>query len=424
MIGKLTLSLLLIASIVLTSACSDSNSENNTDELTTTNPLQDSSLIDATIQRLLDDNPVPGLAVAIISSPENPVIWSKGYGVTNIETAAPVTEHTSFWMGSVSKAVMGTAIMVAQEKELLHIDDDVSALVTSSGGFSIDNPESRAISLKNLATHTSGIIDEEEKYACAYYVNNEDGGQTKLVNLVDVGFSCPEEVPNTLPGFLAAYLDATGEYYDSSNNFSATMPGETFEYSNIGAGLAGYALELATGQTLAEFAMAEIFIPLGMPNTSWRYEDLNPADVATPYLSENDEPAPLLNYELATWPDGGLRSSAADMARLVATIMNDGTFGQSGASILQSASVAQMLTPVTDHYGLFWEANDLPGCDGEGGLCRGHTGSDPGAFTAIYFDQARDIGIVFVATGDDENVDIQAFSDLFELLFESGELLQ
>ncbi len=420
----MTLSLLFIAGIALTSACNDSNGDNSADALTTSNPLQDSSLIDATVQTLLDDNPVPGMAVSIISNSDNPVIWSKGYGVTNIETAAPVTEHTSFWMGSVSKAVMGTAIMVAQEKGLLHIDDDISALVSANSGFSIDNPESRAISLKNLATHTSGIIDSEYAYTCAYYVNDDDGGQTKLANLFDVGVSCPEDVSNTLPGFLAAYLDATGEYYDASNNFSTVMPGETFEYSNIGAGLAGYALELATGQTLAEFAMAEIFIPLGMPDTSWRYEDLNRTNVATPYISDNDETVALPNYELATWPDGGLRSSAADMASLLATIMNNGTFGQSGITLLQPESVTQLLTPVTDDYGLFWEANDLPGCDGDGNQCSGHTGSDPGAFTVVYFDQERDVGIVLVATGDDENIDTQAFFNLFELLFDSGEMLQ
>jgi CubicO group peptidase (beta-lactamase class C family) len=244
MFGRMTLLLMLVPGIVLTSACSNNNgnnsNDNNADAMTTTNPLQDSSLIDTTIQAILDDNPVPGIAVSIISNPANPVIWSKGYGVTNIETGAPVTEHTSFWMGSVSKAVMGTAIMVAQEKGLLQFDDDVSAPVAATGGFSINNPESRAITLRHLATHTSGIIDNDEKYTCAYYVNNDDGTQTKLANLFDVGISCPEHIPNTLPGFLAAYLDATGEYYDSADNFSTTMPGATFEYSNIGAGVSGF----------------------------------------------------------------------------------------------------------------------------------------------------------------------------------------
>lgn len=422
------LSLILVT--VLSVACRNNNNDKNNDapevagDLKVTNPLQDSFLIDDTMQSLLAENPVPGMAVAIMSNPENPVIWAKGYGVKNIETSSPVTENTSFWMGSVSKAVMGTAIMIAKEKGFLSLDDDVRELVSTSGGFGFDNPDSRTITLKHLAAHTSGIIDDDNKYSCAYFINNDDGTQTKLVNLFDVGITCPEDGPSTLSGFLAAYLDAGGVYYDAAENFSSTAPGETFEYSNIGAGLAGYTLELVMGQTLAEFAAERIFIPLDMANTSWRYDDLDPADVATPYTVDDGEVIPLPNYELATWPDGGLRSSASDMARFLSTIMNDGTFGQSGLAILQESSVAQMLTPATDEYGIFWEVDLALEYGGEEHTVFGHNGSDPGAFSYIYFDSAQNIGVVIVATGDDDEVDEQAIGDLITLLFESGELLQ
>lgn len=423
------LSLILVS--VLAVACRSNDNNNNnivspsgSDDMAITNPLQDSSLIDNTIESLLADNPVPGMAVAIVSSPENPVIWSKGYGVVDIETSAAVNENTSFWMGSVSKAVMGTAILIAQEQGFLSVDDDVRALISTSGGFGVDNPESRAITLKQLATHTSGIIDDDDKYACAYFVNNDDGTQTKLVNLLDFDISCPDEGPSTLSGFLAAYLDAGGIYYDATENFSSAAPGETFEYSNIGAGLAGYTLELATGQTLAEFAAERIFIPLDMANTSWRYDDLDAADVATPHTVDDDEVIPLPNYELATWPDGGLRSSASDMARFLSTIMNDGRFGQSGVRILEETSVEQMLTPATEEYGVFWEVDVSLESSGQEHMLFGHSGSDPGAFSYIYFDPMRGIGIVVIATGDDDKVDEQAIIDLITLLFESGELLQ
>jgi CubicO group peptidase (beta-lactamase class C family) len=422
-----TLSILsLILGTGLIVACNNSNNDNpvGSDDTKIANPLQDSSLIDKTIQTVMTNNPIPGMAVSIITNPENPVIWSKGYGVKNIETASPVTENTSFWLGSVSKAVMGSAIMIAQEKSFLNLDDDVRALVSTHGRFRIDNPESRTITLKHLTTHTSGIIDNDGKYACAYFINNDDGTQTKLVNLFDIGITCPEDGPTTLPGFLAAYLDSSGVYYDSKENFSTIAPGENFNYSNIGAGLAGYSLELATSQTLAEFATDNIFTPLDMANTSWRYDDLDPANVATPYQVDDGQVIPLPNYELATWPDGGLRSSASDMARLLSTIMNDGTFGKSGASILQASSVGQMLTPATDEHGVFWEINESLEYGGKKHLLIGHSGSDPGAFSFIYFNPVQDIGIVIVATGDDDEIDEQVLEDLKTLLFESGELMQ
>ncbi len=317
--------------------------------------------------------------------------------------------------------------MIAQEKGSLNLDDDVRELVSTSGGFEIDNPESRAITLKHLASHTSGIIDDYDKYDCAYFVNNDDGTQTKLANLFDDGMPCPDDGPTTLSGFLAAYLDAGGIYYDSMENFSAAEPGDTYEYSNIGAGLAGYALELATGQTLAEFAAEKIFIPLDMANTSWRYDDLDPANVATPYGSGDDgETVALPNYELATWPDGGLRSSASDMACFLATIMNGGKFGQSDVTILQESSVAQLLTATSEEQGLFWDVDIALEYGGEEHMLVRHNGSDPGAFSSIYFDPTQHIGIVIVivASGDYDEVDEQAIDDLITLLFESGELLQ
>jgi len=407
-------------------ACNNSNNDSpvGSDDTKIANPLQDSSLIDKTIQTVMDNNPIPGMAVSVVSNSKNPIIWSKGYGVMNIETASPVTENTSFWLGSVSKAVMGTAIMIAQEKHFLSLDDDVRALVSTRGGFGIDNPESRTITLKHLTTHTSGIIDNDGKYASAYFINNDNGTQTKLVNQFDIGINCPEDGPTTLPGFLEAYLDSAGVYYDSEENFSTIAPGKKFDYSNIGAGLAGYSLELATGQTLAEFATDNIFTPLDMANTSWRYDDLDPANVATPYRIDDGKITPLPNYELATWPDGGLRSSASDMARLLSTIMNDGTFGKTGASILQATSVEQMLTPATDDYGIFWEINESLEYGGKKHLLIGHSGSDPGALSFIYFNPAQDIGIVIVATGDDDEINEQAIEDLKTLLFEGGELMQ
>ncbi len=420
--------LLLVLLTLLIGACRNNNNDNDVPRVSgdskVTNPLQDSSLIDETIKSLLADNPVPGMAVAIISNPENPVIWSKGYGVKNIEAASPLTENTSFWMGSVSKSVMGGAIMIAQESGFLSLNDDVREMVSTSGGFGINNPDSRPITLKHLATHTSGIIDDGDKYYCTYFVNNDDGTQTKLVNLFDVGVTCPEDGPSTLSGFLAAYLDAGGIYYDAAENFSSAVPGEMFEYSNIGAGLAGYTLELATGQTLAEFAAEQIFIPLGMANTSWRYDDLDSDNVATPYAVDEEKVIPLPNYELATWPDGGLRSSASDMALVLSTIMNEGKFGRSDASILQQRSVAEMLTPAADGYGLFWGVDIAFEYGGEEHMLVGHSGGDPGAFSYIYFDPAQNIGIVIIAKGDDDEVDEQAIIDLVALLFESGELLQ
>ena len=134
--------------------------------------------------------------------------------------------------------------------------------------------------------------------------------------------------------------------------------------------------------------------------------------MATPYTKEyasNDEGdyEALPIYELATFPDGGLRSSANDMARFLGTIMNQGTLPAGGTiltgttdedtsvmaskagvggrneshTLLQPASVEDMLRLRHDEdIGVFWTWAEV-GIQGKNRTFMGHSGSDPGAFT-------------------------------------------
>ena len=52
-------------------------------------------------------------------------------------------------------------------------------------------------------------------------------------------------------------------------------PGTNRDYCNIGAGLAGYIIELQTGQTLNEYAKKNIFHPLKMQNSGWALNEIN-----------------------------------------------------------------------------------------------------------------------------------------------------
>ncbi len=400
--------LLAIAFVSAVSFDANANSDNGATKGATT--------INGFAKAVLARKTIPGFAVAVVVNPKNPKIWTKGFGVMNIENQAPVTGNTSFWIASVSKAIMGTAIMAAQERGFLSLDDDVKTLLSANGKFTVDNPHSHAITFRHLASHTSGIVDGEA-FDCTFYVNDGDGGHTPLINLLDDDSPCPKDSPADLAGFLEAYLNANGKFYSRENNFSGAAPGKKFEYSNIGAALAGYSFEWATGQNLADFAMLEIFMPLKMKNTSWRYSDLDPNNVATPHLVFDGKLIALPNYEIATWPDGGVRSSASDLARFLATIMNEGKSAETGARILKNKSIKQMLTPIADAspivngVGVFWLVDRNIG----------HGGSDPGATSGMYFFPEQNIGVVIVANGEDDQID---WDDLLLLLLKKGEAMK
>ena len=207
-------------------------------------------------------------------------------------------------------------------------------------------------------------------------------------------------------------------------------PGEEAAYSNIAAALAGYLLELVTETSLPDYAIEEIFGLLCTENTSYRVFDLTETVVATPYsrLAKNEDRIEFPIYELATFPDGGLRTSVNDMARYLGAIMNEGTLeleDDGSITVLQPTSVEAMLRPRFDNgeekIGVFWTFLTLPF---EGGLRSlvGHTGGDPGASSYMFFDPESKTGFLIVTNGDDSNANPIELG--VALLFHADELKQ
>lgn len=342
----------------------------------------------------------PGMAVALIN--KNKKVFSEGFGVSNVVSQQAVTADTSFWLGSVSKTAIAIAIMHAQENGLLSLDDNVNQLLSNQGKLTLKTPFVEPILLKHLANHTSSIVDSDA-YDCAYYIGDENGQHTNFANKHRGNNDCDESVPVSLAGFLSAYLTESGRYYSVDDNFQKIKPGTNFDYSNVGAALAGFALEAATGTSLADYAKTHIFDPLKMDNTSWKLNDLNQSNIASPYKWDNDKQVmiELPIYSLSTWPDGGLRSSANDLAQYLLMVSNDGKIDNT--RILLSKSIQAMLPgdlPASSDevMGVFWTKTRLS----NGRVLIGHNGSDPGAYTYIYYDPAKSVGIVLVANGDDD----------------------
>jgi CubicO group peptidase (beta-lactamase class C family) len=67
-------------------------------------------LIELSLQDLMEKFKVPGLSIAVIDNFQ--VIWAKGYGVTGVDSKAPVTPKTLFQAGSISKPVAATAALI------------------------------------------------------------------------------------------------------------------------------------------------------------------------------------------------------------------------------------------------------------------------------------------------------------------------
>jgi len=228
--------------LTLTASCDRSNGSRSNGPVEPNHPVSPTQVDDAFILRKMEVNDIPGLSAAIIAKGE--VAWAKGYGVRNVDTGAPVTADTSFWMASISKAMTAAALMKAWEDGWLSLDQDVNNYLA----FPLDNPRTAGemITLRHLVTHTSGLKDNGSFYDCSYYVLDGVGQASYLEDHAN----CTASPLVGLIDYLEAYFVPGGAYYSQTGNFKKSLPGDKDDYSNIAAALAGHIVEPVTGVPL------------------------------------------------------------------------------------------------------------------------------------------------------------------------------
>ena len=205
----------------------------------------DSTQLDSLILSNMDFYHVPGLSACLVQG--NQIAWTGSYGLANIGANQPVEDTTLFCLASVSKPFISTAVMQLFEAGYFDLDDNVNDYLPFAV-FSPYYPDS-LITIRMLLTHLSGIDDNWDVMGA----------------LITYGYDSP--IP--LEDFLEDYLVPGGAYYNSALNFTYTIPGYSYEYSNIGACLAALMVEHLTGLGFNDYCRANIFEPLGMNETSF-----------------------------------------------------------------------------------------------------------------------------------------------------------
>jgi CubicO group peptidase (beta-lactamase class C family) len=333
---------------------------------------------------------VPGLSVGLLRNGQ--LACTAVAGDANIEEGRAVTPATLFAWASVSKSITAVAAMVLVDDGELDLDADIDTYLP----FSTRNPgcPDTAITVRQLLTHTSSIFDSDV-YDDSYVLGDS---------------------PIALGDFVRGYVVEDGAYYDA-DNFDAGCPGTVNEYSNVGAGLLGHVIETVAGIPFDQFCDERIFTPLGMTRSSFHLANLDESTVAMPY----DFAAPSTftahgHIGFPTFPDGLLRTSVPQMARLLGMMAGGGALG--GTRVLAEATVEEMrrrqIPALDDSQGLIWFYDDLGGKPD----MFGHDGDDPGTSSQIFYDPASGDGVIVVANGswwdaDDEQPEATA---LFSLL--------
>ncbi len=253
---------------------------------------------------------IPGLAVSIVS--KDSILWSKGFGYADMEMEKPFTNNTIIGIASISKVILGLAISTAQDEGLLDINEDINKYLP----FKVVNPyhtEKDIITMSHLMTHTSTIIERDRIYCKGDFLGKDS--------------------PIELGDFLKDYLSVDGKYY-KSKNFHDKKPGTIHDYSNIGAGLAAYIIEVTSGMLYNEYCKKYIFIPLQMENTGFLLSEVDLNNHAKHY-KKYGKPFPYPT--LTTYPDGGLRTSVNELSYFLLANINSGNIANE--NVIDSAIV-------------------------------------------------------------------------------------
>ena len=324
--------------------------------------------IDARVRDLLEPLEVPALGLALVR--DGAVIYSAAYGWADLSTEAAATPQTPFLLASVSKTFLGVAALQARDDGLLSLDAPIDSLT----GLSVDNPhtDGETITLRHMLTHHSGLEDSR------VYDRSYAEGDPEV----------------TLGDFLAGYVEEGGEYYHRKN-YAARQPGEAFAYSNVGAGLAAYGVEVASGSLYSDYVAENILVPLGMVDSAFRLDALRtePAVLYGTTLVGGGW-KPYTPYGFPTYPDGLMRSSAADMGAYVADLQG-GDVLLSADSLDEMLAVDASLGTDEDGQALVWVRREMGGR-----TLLGHNGGDFGASAELWIDREAGIGIVVMLNAD------------------------
>ncbi len=270
--------------------------------------------LDSFVLERMQETHLPGMALSLVSSGAE--CDHRVFGFRDIETRRPVTPHTQFGLGSITKVFTALAIHQLCDRGLLDLDDRVDRWLD------IDlEPRGGPIRVWHLLSHTSGIPAlgySESKMSDEWFMTG---------------------IPVATEADLLAFLHG-------ADAWAVSPPGERWLYLNEGYLLLGRLIAQRTGQSYTTYVEQHILEPLQMARTHFARTRFEPdVDAATPYMRDRDGTyfvgASLYSEMPAA---GGLVSCAEDMAQLVVALLNDGQLPD-GTQLISREALQQMRTP-------------------------------------------------------------------------------
>src|SRR5580704_5207518 len=227
----------------------------------------------------------PGLAVAIRKNGR--ALLLKGYGVRDLRTNAKIDSITNFRLASFTKQFTATAVMLLVRDGKLRYDQTLTEIFPDFPGYG------KAVTIRHLLTHTSGLPDYEDLMDAAEKVKGPLWSPEHQVQ--------DDEVLALLK------KEAKGKF----------AAGTSWSYSNSGYVVLGLIVAKASGQSYGDFVHARIFAPLHMDHTIVYHKGKNEVTNRAFGHSKDGDSFKEADQSStsATLGDGGIYSNLEDLAK-------------------------------------------------------------------------------------------------------------
>jgi len=296
--------------------------------------------IHESIQRHVDAGEICG-AVTVVAR-RGRVVHFEAHGLMDLESKKPMEKDTIFRLASMTKPITGVAVLVLVEEGKIRLNDPVSRFLPEFREMKVAMPRerpagapaapgaaaapefyvvpaNREITIRDLLTHTSGLVS---------------GG----LGAAQVPKLAPHAPGDTLATYVPKLAVVPLDF----------QPGSQWSYSGAaGPEVLSRIVEIVSGQTYDEFLRTRIFAPLGMKDTFFYPPDDRRSRLVTLYRRTPnglEKDANQGGFSTKTYFSGGgaLMSTAGDYLQFAQMLLNGGELN--GKRLLGPRTVEMMAT--------------------------------------------------------------------------------
>ena len=349
--------LLILSLFIFCSVCSQSNFKQELKSNTVTSNFNEQ--VDSIIIGKMNQYNIPGLSIGIVKN--DSIIYTRGYGVKNINTKTVVSKNSIFHTASISKLFTAFAIVQLEKEQRLNINDKLVKIIPELN-YRDDRVEK--ITIKSLLNHTSGIPDIHN-----YHWENNNQSDNSLK-----------------------------EYILGLNLKLESEPSSEYHYSNLGYDILGYLIEKVSGTTFDDYLKENILNPNGIYNSDFRYfkiqDSLKTSPHSKKWISKKIYVRKTYPYTREHAPSSTLNSSANELSKWMISFL------QTLDSTDSENYYSKMLKPTFSSYPYIGLGFQISTIDSKTSV--GHYGGDKGFRSYLLMIPDKKVGLVLLANCDYE----------------------